>query len=65
MKVKIFKDWDRESHESDINEWLSKNDFLIDRILQSASTSSSSGTTYIVTSIFYNELGDVEFKKLK
>ncbi len=63
MKVKIFKDWDRESHESDINEWLSKNDVLIDRILQSAST--SSGTTYIVTSIFYKELGDVEFQKLK
>lgn len=63
MKVKIFKDWDRESHESDLNEWLSKNDILIDRILQSASTSSEA--TYIVTSIFYTELDDVEFQKLK
>lgn len=63
MKVKIFKDWDMESHESDLNEWLSKDGVLIDRILQSAST--SSGATYIVTSIFYTELGDVEFQKLK
>jgi hypothetical protein len=63
MKVKIFKeDWDIELHESDLNEWLSKNDVLIDRIIQ---TTPASGTIYIITSIFYTELGDVEFQKVK
>lgn len=62
MKVKIFKHWDMESQQEEINKWLEENNnFVIQNTLQSTG-SSGGGSIYTIITIFYTEL---EFEKVK
>jgi hypothetical protein len=62
MKVKIFRNWQVEDQEEEINRWMEVNsNIVIQHILQSTGASDG-GTVYTIITIFYSEL---EFEKVK
>jgi len=62
MKVQIFKSWTAGEQQNEINKWFSENNVIVHNILQSTGGDSTVWTTI---SIFYTEVEDLEFEKVK
>ena len=62
MKVQIFKSWTAGEQQNEINEWFSENNVIVHNILQSTGGDSTVWTTI---SIFYTEVENINFEKIK
>ena len=62
MKVQIFKSWRSGEQQDEINKWFSENNVIVHNILQSTGGDSTVWTTI---SIFYTEVEDINFEKIK
>ena len=62
MKVQIFKSWTAGEQQDEINSWFAENNVIVHNILQSTGGDSTVWTTI---SIFYTEVEDINFEKIK
>jgi hypothetical protein len=62
MKVQIFKSWKAGEQQDEINKWFSENNVIVHNILQSTGGDSTVWTTI---SIFYTEVENINFEKIK
>jgi len=62
MKVKIFKSWMIEEQQNEINQWFSENNVIVHNITQSTGGET---TQWTIISIFYTEVKQLEFEKVK
>jgi hypothetical protein len=62
MKVKIFKSWIIEEQQNEINQWFSENNVIVNSITQSTGGET---TQWTIISIFYTEVKQLEFEKVK
>jgi hypothetical protein len=62
MKVQIFKSWTAGEQQDEINKWFSENNVIVHNILQSTGGDSTVWTTI---SIFYTEVENINFEKIK
>lgn len=62
MKVKIFKNWLSSEQQDEINQWFSENDVVVHNITQSTGGET---TQWTIISIFYTNVNEVEFEKVK
>ena len=62
MKVRIFKSWKAGEQQDEINSWFTENNVIVHNILQSTGGDSTVWTTI---SIFYTEVEDINFEKIK
>ena len=62
MKVRIFKNWMALEQEDEINQWFSKNNVIVHNITQSTGGET---TQWTIISIFYTDVNEVEFEKVK
>ena len=62
MKVKIFKNWLLSEQQDEINQWFSENDVVVHNITQSTGGET---TQWTIISIFYTDVNEVEFEKVK
>lgn len=62
MKVKIFKNWLSSEQQDEINQWFSENDVVVHNITQSTGGET---TQWTIISIFYTDVNEVEFEKVK
>ena len=62
MKVKIFESWMVQEQQDEINQWFSENDVIVHNITQSTGGET---TQWTIISIFYTEVKQLEFEKVK
>lgn len=63
MKVQIFTDYDVEDQQNEINKWFAENNVIVHNITQSTGVIKSEIWTTI--SIFYTEVENINFEKVK
>lgn len=65
MKVKLFKNWLSSEQQDEINQWFSENDVVVHNITQSTGGETTETTQWTIISIFYTDINEVEFEKVK
>lgn len=63
MKVQIFTDYDVEDQQNEINKWFAENNVIVHNITQS--TGGGRTTIWTTISIFYTEVENINFEKVK
>jgi hypothetical protein len=62
MKVQIFKSWTPSEQQNEINSGFAENNVIVHNITQSTGGGDTQWTTI---SIFYTEVGNINFEKVK
>jgi hypothetical protein len=63
MKVQIFTGYDATDQQNEINKWFAENNVIVHNITQS--TGSVTSTIWTTISIFYTEVENINFEKVK